>query len=97
MKYLATITALALATCSPAIAGQPVCGGMDGAFRALINLGEVPVMMATDQNGFTVSIWINEETATWSYVVTDVARQRSCLVDHGANAEIVGFVEGERA
>lgn len=54
-------------------------------------------MMGVDYNRHIVSVWINEETTTWSYVVTDFERERSCLVGHGSDMEFMKIDKGEKA
>lgn len=80
MKYLATLALIA--SCSPAYAQQN-CASTDEVYTTLLQkYQEERVAVGINTNGNLVEFWGNEESGSWSVIITSPDGV-SCLADSG--------------
>lgn len=81
MKLL-PITALLVAGCSPAYAQDNCLTTSELYSEMFIRFGEERITLGLSEKGHIVEIWGNEETGSWTAIVTH-PEGFSCIVDQG--------------
>lgn len=97
MKLIATALALAVASCSPAMAQAPTCGPTLEMWDGLGEYGETRQSIAIHSEGeAAVETWANVDTGSWTVILTSPMGQ-SCIALHGQGWASTAPVEGDPA
>jgi len=87
MRKIILAASLALATCAPMAA--PAQSANDCASTATVkefhasNKGEVPRLFGIINDTLGMEFLANDETGTWSVIITDIAKGMSCFASGG--------------
>lgn len=97
IKSALTAAALAVASCQPAMAQQPVCGPALDMWEGLEQYGESRQSIAIHGEGdAAVETWANEDTGSWTVILTSPTAI-SCIALHGMGWADTSVAEGDPA
>ena len=97
MKLIATALALAVASCSPAMAQAPICAPTLEMWDGLGEYGETRQSIAIHSEGdAAVETWANVDTGSWTVILTS-PNGVSCIALHGQGWASMSPVEGDPA